>query len=64
MEIIATAGDDGVIIVWDIISGDIIETLRDHTSGISCMCFSPCGTLLVSGSEDGFFFFFEILIVI
>jgi len=51
MEIIATAGLDGAIIVWDISSGDIIETLKGSRS--TRVCFSPCGTLLVAGSEDG-----------
>ncbi len=34
-------------------SGKRIKTLRGHSKSISAYCFSPCGMLIASGSEDG-----------
>ena len=49
MEIIAAAGDDGAIIVWEISSGEVAVTLKE-TSDCLCVC-RYCTFALVAGSD-------------
>jgi WD40 repeat protein len=51
----ATAGDDllvGEAFLWDVESGDLLHTLRGHTSQVLCIAFSPDSTRLVTASVD------------
>lgn len=51
---IASAGDDGTLRVWDVLTGrQLGEALRGHESGVWGVEFSPDGKTLVSGSWDG-----------
>ena len=43
---------DGIVWLWDTITGERICTLTGHLSTITCVAFSPDGQLLASGSED------------
>ncbi len=49
---IASASDDGTILIWDVKTGDRIRTLRGHTDGVESVAYSPDGTRLVSGGDD------------
>ena len=48
------AEDDGVeyIDIWDSASGEILKTFRGHTRDVNAVAFSPCGSKIVSGSDD------------
>jgi WD40 repeat protein len=42
----------GVIILWDVTSGQKTAVLEGHTKPITALAFSPDGTLIASGAED------------
>lgn len=49
---IATAGSDGVIGVWDALSGRLRYALRGHAAAVGDVAFLPEGRL-ISSSDDG-----------
>ena len=50
---IATAGDDGLILLWDASSFRLIRTLKGHTGAVYSLDYWLDGTLLVSAGLDG-----------
>ena len=42
----------GVILLWDVTSGQKTAMLEGHTKPITSLAFSPDGTLIASGAED------------
>jgi WD40 repeat protein len=52
-ELIATAGQDETLRLWNVTSGREILALREHAEALSDVSFSPDGTRLVSASFDG-----------
>jgi WD40 repeat protein len=51
--LLASAGGDATIRVWDSASGKLLATLSGHTAGVTCLAFRPDGRALASGSLDG-----------
>jgi WD40 repeat protein len=51
--VLASAGGDGTLRLWDISSGGLIATLSNHTSAVTCLAFSPDGFYVASGGLDG-----------
>ncbi|MEV4432980.1 TIR domain-containing protein [Streptomyces sp. NPDC049585] len=51
--LLATAGDDRTVRLWDPLSGEETARLTGHTGRVLALAFSPDGTLLASGGEDG-----------
>jgi WD40 repeat protein/beta-lactamase regulating signal transducer with metallopeptidase domain len=49
---LATAGDDGVVELRDVASGEVIGRLEGHRDAVSCLAFSPDGKTLATGSYD------------
>ncbi len=39
--------------LWNVRTGECIAVLAGHTNRIRSLCFSPDGTFLASGSDDG-----------
>jgi len=51
-KIIATAGYDRLIQLWDVTSGNRIRTLKGHNGPVHDIAFSPDGTVLASAGGD------------
>jgi WD40 repeat protein len=49
---VATGGGDGVVRVWDAVSGELRSTLSGHKSPVWGVAFSPDGKRLASASWD------------
>ena len=50
--ILATAGDDRLVRLWNPETGQCLQTLAGHTNTVNAIAFSPSGTLLASGGQD------------
>ncbi len=50
--LLATAGRDGNVRLWDLAAGRVVRTLGGHPGGALCVAFSPDGTTLASTSFD------------
>ena len=51
-KLLATAGDDETVCVWDLASARCAARLKGHRRTIWSLAFSKCGSLLASGSQD------------
>lgn len=52
-QLLATAGSDGIIYLWNAADGLFLRTLEGHRGSIRDLAFSPDGSLLASVSADG-----------
>ncbi len=56
-KLLVSGSDDGTIRMWDMTSGSCQHTLIGHNDPVRSVCFSPCGTKIVSGggleADDG-----------
>jgi WD40 repeat protein/DNA-binding CsgD family transcriptional regulator len=50
--ILASAGDDNILKIWDVNTAKCLKTLEGHTKRIWSVVFSPNGQFLASGGED------------
>jgi WD40 repeat protein len=50
--LLATAGKDGVLALWDAESGKPIRRINAHEDGVDCVTFSPDGALIATGGRD------------
>jgi WD40 repeat protein/serine/threonine protein kinase len=58
--LVASAGDDQVIKLWDLATRRVIRSLKPPPAAVSGLCFSPDGRQLVSGSDDGTIVFWSL----
>lgn len=49
---LAAGYSDGVVRVWDVVTGACVVTLNGHKGAITALCFDAEGGLLASGSHD------------
>jgi hypothetical protein len=52
VNLLATAGSDGVVRIWDVRTGLELRRLVGHTKQIHNLTFSPDGSLLATASDD------------
>jgi WD40 repeat protein len=52
-DILAVAGDDHLVHLWDLSSERATETLRGHADWVTALAFSPDGSRLASAANDG-----------
>jgi WD40 repeat protein len=50
--LLASAGEDATVKVWETASGGLLLTFRQHGGPVTCVGFSPDGKLVASGSTD------------
>jgi WD40 repeat protein len=50
--LLATAGYDRLVKLWDAETGAEVKTLKDHSDAVYGLAFSPDGKLLASGAAD------------
>ena len=50
---LASGGEEGTILLWDVADGSAKATLEGHTGSVFSVSFSPDGRTLASGSRDG-----------
>ena len=49
---LVSASADKTVRVWDVATGECVQTLQGHTDAVLSAGFSPDGTKLVSASGD------------
>lgn len=51
-ELLATAGQDKLAMIWDALSGERLSTPASHAGAVFAASISPSGRLLLTGGED------------
>lgn len=51
---LASAGDDGIVRIWEVSSGLEVNQLTGHTDWVRAVAWSPDGSQLASGGNDSF----------
>lgn len=51
--LLASAGGDGTIKVWDVSQKELLVSLEGHSHGVTSIAFDPEGQILASGGLDG-----------
>ncbi|GLA12591.1 hypothetical protein AnigIFM62618_008538 [Aspergillus niger] len=49
---ISSGGENNSALLWNINSGDLLESFRGHAGAVSCTAISSCSALMASGSND------------
>lgn len=59
VDLLATAGDDHRVTLWDLNTSRVVRHLDGHTDWVRALDFSPDGTTLISAGNDGQLVFWE-----
>ncbi|MBE0675707.1 MAG: hypothetical protein IH591_13685 [Bacteroidales bacterium] len=57
---IATGGRDGLILIWDRLTGSVINRLDYNREMVTAISFDPSGTGIISGSLDGRLVYYDL----
>ena len=49
---VASGSGDKTVKLWDVTSGECLQTLEGHSDDVNSVSFSPDGTKVASGSDD------------
>ena len=49
---VASGSDDNTVKLWDVMSGECLQTLEGHSHRVNSVSFSPDGTKVATGSFD------------
>ena len=49
---VASGSGDKTVKLWDVTSGECLQTLEGHSDCVTSVSFSPDGTKVASGSDD------------
>jgi WD40 repeat protein len=49
---LASAGQDGTVIIYEVPSFKILHTLADHEDGVGSVAWSPDDSMIVTSSQD------------
>jgi len=52
LKMVLCEGYDNVVHIGSTVTGEELHTLKGHTKCVRCVCFSPDGKLVASGSDD------------
>jgi WD40 repeat protein len=51
--LIASAGEDGKLVLWDAATGSLLQTLEGQHAPLRSLAFNRNGSLLAGGAADG-----------
>ncbi len=60
----ATGGDDKLVRLWELATGDALATLEGHAHFVGDVLFSPDGEILASSSHDGTILLWDVPLVL
>ncbi|KAK2945700.1 putative Sporulation-specific N-acetylmuramoyl-L-alanine amidase [Blattamonas nauphoetae] len=52
VQIVITAGDDGLLLLWDLEKKAVKNVLAQHERAVSCVCWHPQARVVLSGGSD------------
>lgn len=52
VDVLVSGGQDKVIHVWNMETGELLRELKGHESSVECLSFDGSSELLASGSAD------------
>ncbi len=50
---LAASSADGTVYIWDVSSGEVVQTLKGHLADVNMVVFDPDGSRLATASDDG-----------
>ena len=57
---IASASDDGLVLLWDVGNGKLERILKGHSGWVWSVAFSPNGRTIASAGQDGAVYLWDV----